>query len=353
MCVEVSRVFKCGFKVIVRNIFCPASLDRTLCEPVETMKKHLSQRCPPCYKRLAQGWNTAAKAAPKPEVAPATAVKPNPALAAAMPVGGNNKRKAAPGPEQERPVKKAKTEVEVKREHEHELEVDERKKQKKLEYQRQYRQKQALQRKREHDQVVLKAMALVAEAMDLAQRAGAEAAALVRARAEAQAQHDKELAADLNAAFEEEELSGEEPALTPHPAPTPAAPLVEDGDMEDVEVKEDEDEDEDENEDESDSEWESDRDSSFSYTDSSLAEPTLLELRGEPLRYLMPVAELVPCHGYYFKIPSLQPHSAPELAHCCVNCFQLEHVDEEGTATLMRAYDMFDGGYWSEGQWGR
>lgn len=310
------------------------------------MKKHLSQRCPPCYKRLAQSWNTtAAKSTPKPEIAPATAVKSNPALAAALPVGGSNKRKAAPEPEQERPAKKAKTEAEVKREHELEQKVDQWKKQKKLEYRRQYRQKQALQKKREQEQVVVKAMALVAEAMDLAQRAGAETAALFRARAETQAQHDEELEADFNAAFEENELYSEEPALTLPPAPTPAAPLVEDEDVEDEEVKEDEDE----NEDESDSEWESDCESSSSHTDSSLASPTLLELRGEPLRYLMPVAELVPCHGYYFKIPSLQPHSAPEQAHCCANCFQLEHVDEEGTTTLMRAYDMFDGGYWSEG----
>jgi hypothetical protein len=258
------------------------------------MKKHLSQRCSPCYKLLAQGWNTiAAKVARKSEIAPATAVKSNPALAAALPVGSSNKRKAAPEPGQERPAKKAKTGAKVKREHELEQKIDDGKKQKKLEYQRQYRQKQALQKKQRQEQVVVRAMALVAEAMDLAQRAGAEAAALVRARAEAQAQHDEELEVDLNAAFEEEELCGEEPALTTPPAPTPAASLVED-------------------EDESDSEWESDRDSSSSHTYSSLASPTLLELRGEPLCYLMPVAELVPCHGYYFKIPSLQPHNVPE-----------------------------------------
>jgi hypothetical protein len=76
---------------------------------------------------------------------------------------------------------------------------------------------------------------------------------------------------------------------------------------------------------------------------------SLEERGGVPLRFTVKEGKLVPCHGYYYRVKHLYSRGKPPApGQCCQICFQKERVDKDGNATMVRAHDMFEGGYWSE-----
>lgn len=135
-------------EVVVKQNLCPEKVKNSVCDVVQMDKKHFSQKCSDCLKKLAHGWQTTAQDAVSAALrlvvlgAPANAQVSNPAL--------GNKRKAALEPEEELSAKKAKTEAEVERGKGREQGTEEEKrrkqerqeaerKQKKNEYQNWYR----------------------------------------------------------------------------------------------------------------------------------------------------------------------------------------------------------------------
>jgi hypothetical protein len=319
MCHEVHSIYKCGY-VIVRPTFCNDSVNRTLCDVVSTEQKRLELKCSRCHQEALKKLTTAA-AVPK----------QNPAIEIPLPT--SNKRKATPEQEQgqERPAKKAKTQAEIKAKREKSPKHQHRKK---LEYKKKYRQAQAAKKlAAEQEKKKVGALAMQAES---------EIAALSRAHAaEAQRQNDEEMT--------------EEGILTPS------------------------EEREEESEDADDEASDSDSVSEFSFSSSSSSSssihlptpppspsttPTLLTLRhNQPRHYHIPTADLLPCHGYYFRIPRLAPWDNPlgEDGGYCKNCWlkvdgytikdmDREEKDGEGikVAVLVRAWEMFEAGYWSE-----